>query len=121
MKFINGSDLSLNTIPPSDYGFFEWINENVQNEPATSYDVELAAIGIVHGKKFAPDDRMKQILTDATAVGQATGRALQWQALEKHPDWARYEGSQWNLMLWEGGALRRLAMASHGQCQTKGF
>jgi len=109
MKFINGSGKSFNTIPPSDFGFFEWINENVQNEPATSYDVELAgqlaAIGIVHGEEFKPDDRMKEILTNAAAVGQATGRALQWQALEKHPDWARYEGSQWNLMLWEGGAL----------------
>jgi len=109
MTFINGSGLSFNTIPPSDYGFFEWINENVQNEPATSYDVELAgqlaAIGIVHGKEFAPDDRMKKILTDAASVGQATGRALQWEALERHPEWARYEGSQWNLMLWEGGAL----------------
>ncbi len=109
MKFINGSGLSFNTIPPSDYGFFEWINENVQNEPATSYDVELAgqlaAIGIVHGKEFNPDERMKKILTDAAAVGQGVGRALQWQALEKHPDWAIYEGSQWNLMLWEGGAL----------------
>lgn len=109
MKFINGSGLSFNTIPPSDYGFFEMINENVQNEPATSYDVELAgqlaAIGIQHGKKFAPDARMKKILTNAAAVGQATGRALQWQALEKHPEWAIYEGSQWNLMLWQGGAL----------------
>jgi hypothetical protein len=109
MKFINGSGKSFNTIPPSDFGFFEMINENVQNEPATSYDVELsgqlAAIGIVHGKEFKPDDRMKKILTNAAAVGQATGRALQWQALEKHPDWAIYKGSQWNLMLWEGGAL----------------
>jgi hypothetical protein len=83
--------------------------ENVQNEPATSYDVELAgqlaAIGIVHGKEFKPDDRMKKILTDAAAVGQGTGRALQWQFADVHPDWARYEGSQWSLMLWEGGAL----------------
>ena len=53
-KFIEGSGLSFNTIPPSDFGFFELINENVQSEPATSYDAELAgqlaAIGIVHGK-----------------------------------------------------------------------
>jgi hypothetical protein len=109
MRFINGSGVAFNTIPPSDYGFFEMINENVQNEPAASYDVELAgqlaAIGIVHGKEFKPDDRMKKILTDAAAVGQATGRALQWHFADKHPDWARYEGSQWSLMLWEGGAL----------------
>ncbi|MDK1489759.1 DUF1254 domain-containing protein [Sinorhizobium sp. 7-81] len=108
MKFIEGSGLSFNTIPPSDYGFFELINENVQSQPATSYDVELAgqlaAIGIVHGKEFAPDDRMKKILSDAAAFGQATGRALNWRYAMQHPDWAIYEGSQWGSMLWEGGA-----------------
>ena len=109
MKFINGSGKSFNTIPPSDYGFFEMINENVQSEPATSYDVELAgqlaAIGIVHGKEFKPDDRMKKILTDAAAAGQGVGRALQWNFADAHPDWAYYEDSQWGLMLWEGGAF----------------
>lgn len=108
-RFIEGSGLAFNTIPPSDYGFFELINEAVQSEPATSYDVELAgqlaAIGIVHGKPFAPDARMKKILSDAAAVGQATGRALNWRYATKHPDWAYYEGSQWGSMLWEGGAF----------------
>jgi hypothetical protein len=109
MKFIEASGRSFNTIPPSDYSFFEMINENVQNEPATSYDVELAgqlaAIGIVHGKKFAPDERMKKILSDAAAVGQATGRTLNWRYAMKHPDWTYYEGSHWGSMLWEGGAF----------------
>jgi len=108
-KFIEVSGRAFNTIPPSDYGFFELINENVQNEPATSYDIELAgqlaAIGIVHGKKFAPDERMKKILSDAAAVGQASGRALNWRYAMKHPDWAYYEGSHWGSMLWEGGAF----------------
>jgi hypothetical protein len=108
-KFIEGSGLSFNTIPPSDFGFFELINENIQNEPATSYDVELAgqlaAIGIVHGKKFAPDDRLKKILSDAAAFGQATGRSLNWRYAMQHPDWAYYQGSNWGSMLWEGGAL----------------
>ena len=108
-KFIEGSGLAFNTIPPSDYTFFDLINENVQSEPATSYDVELAgqlaAIGIVHGKPFAPDERMKKILSDAAAFGQATGRALNWRYAMKHPDWAYYEGSNWGSMLWQGGAF----------------
>ncbi|CAH1660947.1 DUF1254 domain-containing protein [Chelatococcus asaccharovorans] len=107
--FIEATGRSFNTIPPSDYGFFELINENVQNEPATSYDVELAgqlaAIGIVHGKPFKPDERMKKILSEAAAVGQATGRALNWRYAMQHPDWAYYEGSHWGSMLWEGGAF----------------
>lgn len=108
-KFIEASGRSFNTIPPSDYRFFELIDENVQNEPATSYDVELAgqlaAIGILHGKPFAPDERMRKILSEAAAVGQATGRALNWRFAAQHPEWAYYEGSHWGSMLWEGGAF----------------
>lgn len=107
-KFIDGSGMKFNTIPPSDFGFWEMINENVQMQPATSYDVELAgelaAVGIVHGKPFNPDERMKKILTEAAAFGNATGRALNWRYAMKHPDWAYYDGSQWGTMLWEGGA-----------------
>jgi hypothetical protein len=108
-KFVDVSGTSFNTIPPSDFGFFEMINENVQNEPATSYDVELAgqlaAIGVVKGKEFAPDERMKKILSDAAAVGSAAGRALNFRYAMAHPDWAYYPDSQWGSMLWEGGAL----------------
>ena len=108
-KFVEGSGKAFNTIAPGDFGFFELINENVQNEPATSYDVELAgqlaAIGIVHGKPFAPDARMKKILTDAAAVGNATGRVLNWRFAQGHPDWSYYPGSTWGSMLWEGGAF----------------
>lgn len=108
-KFVEGSGKSFNTIPPGDFGFFEMINANVQAEPAASYDVELAgqlaAIGIVHGQPFNPDARMKKILTDAAAVGNATGRSLNWRFAQAHPDWAYYPGSQWGNMLFEGGAF----------------
>lgn len=36
----------------------------------------FAAIGIKKGKAFAPDARMKAILTDAVAVANAAARAL---------------------------------------------
>lgn len=107
-KFVEASGKAFNTIPPGDYGFFEMINENVQQEPATSYDVELAgqlaAIGIVHGQPFKPDARMKKILTDAAAVGNATGRVLNWRYAVSHPEWSYYPHSMWSNMLWEGGA-----------------
>jgi hypothetical protein len=38
----------------------------------------LASIGIEKGKKFAPDERMKRILTDAVAIGNATARSIVW-------------------------------------------
>jgi hypothetical protein len=105
-KFVEASGKSFNTIPPNDFSFFEMINANVQQEPADSYDTELAgqlaAIGIVKGKPFKPDARMRKILADAAAVGNAFGRALNWRFSQAH-DWAYYPGSHWGNMLWEGG------------------
>jgi hypothetical protein len=106
-KFIEASGKSFNTIPPSDFSFFEMINANIQQEPADSYNPELAgqlaAIGIVKGKEFNPDARMKKILTDAAAVGNAAGRALNWRPRESLA-WTYYPGSAWANMLWQGGA-----------------
>ena len=108
-RFIEASGKAFNTIPPGDFGFFEMVNANLQNEPAGSFDVELAgqlaAIGIVRGKPFKPDARMKKILSDAAAVGNATGRLLNWRWPLAHPDWAYYPDSMWGNMLWQGGAF----------------
>ena len=37
---------------------------------------QMRAIGIIKGKPFAPDARMKKILTEAAAVGNATARII---------------------------------------------
>jgi hypothetical protein len=106
-KIVEASGKSYNTIPPSDYTFFEMINANIQQEPADSYNPELAgqlaAIGIVKGKPFNPDARMKKILTDAAAVGNAAGRVLNWRPSESLA-WTYYPNSSWANMLWQGGA-----------------
>jgi hypothetical protein len=80
MKFINVSGKEFNTIHANDFHFYEEVNAIVQYEPNEASDPEtlglLAAIGIEKGKEFAPDARMKKILTEAVAVGNATARAL---------------------------------------------
>jgi hypothetical protein len=105
-KFVEASGKAFNTIPPNDFSYFEMVNELVQMEPATSASPELlgqlAAIGIVKGKPFNPDARMKKTLTDAAAVGNAAGRVFNWRASEI-PGWSLYPGSMWASMLWEGG------------------
>jgi hypothetical protein len=105
-KFVEASGKAFNTIPPNDFSYFEMINELVQMEPANSFSPEvlgqLAAIGIVKGKPFNPDARMKKILTDAAAVGNAAGRIFNWRAYAV-PSWAYYPDSMWASMLWEGG------------------
>ena len=79
-KFVNISGLKFNTVHANDFKFFEELNEVVQHERADFVDPEtvglFAVIRIKKGKPFAPDARMKAILTDAVAVGNATARAI---------------------------------------------
>ena len=79
MKFINGSGKAFNTIHANTYEFYEELHTVLEREPVSMLDPELrglfASIGIQKGKKFDPDARMKAILSDAVAVGNATARA----------------------------------------------
>ena len=54
-----------------------------------------ASIGIQKGKPFAPDARMKKILTEAAAVGDATARAIAFHWREKAGYY--YANSNWQL------------------------
>ena len=105
-KFIEASGKAFNTIPPTDYTFYETINALVQEELAVVLDPELmgqlAAIGIVKGKPFAPDARMKKILTDAVNVANATARTLNMNPRESE-GFAYYPGSAWFNWLFVGG------------------
>src|SRR4029453_19107889 len=86
-----------NTVPPNDWTFYETLNEIVQQEPATSLDAErmgaVAAGGIVKGKPFNPDARMKKIMTDALALGNAAARTL--FMAPRDPSWFYYPDSAW--------------------------
>ena len=80
MDFVNMSGKPHNTIHRMDFGYWEEINAVIQAEPIEGLDPEirglLAAIGIVKGRGFSPDARMKKILTEAAAIGSVTARAL---------------------------------------------
>ncbi len=82
-KFVNVSGKAFNTIHSLDFAFFDEVNEVVQEEPADAIDPEtaglLASIGIEKGKPFAPDARMKALLSEAATVGQATARTLAYR------------------------------------------
>lgn len=82
MEFINGSGRTFNTIHDNDFNFYVHLNDVIQEEPLDLIDAEtrglLASIGIEKGKPFDPDERMKRILTDAVAIGNATARSIVW-------------------------------------------
>jgi hypothetical protein len=101
--FVNVSDRDFCTVAPADYRFWELLNDIVQNEPVESCDpVTLgfyASIGIEKGKPFAPDARMKKILHEAAAVGDATARAITYRS--RIPEAFYYPNSTWRQ--WMGG------------------
>ena len=105
-RFVEASGMAINTLFPNDFGFWEVVNDLVQQEPPEAADPELlgllASIGIVHGKPFEPDDRMRKILEDAVVVGNATARTVTFAA---RPDegFAFYPNSQWQSALFIGG------------------
>ena len=104
--FVEGTGTAFNTIPPTDARFFETVHALLQDEPAEAGDPEivghLAELGIVKGKPFAPDDRMRKILEDAATVANATSRALMFDSRGEE-DVAFYPDSAWTNMLFDGG------------------
>jgi hypothetical protein len=97
MEFISASKKPINTVHANNIEFYEELDHVIQKEPISFLDPELrglaASIGIVKGKKFAPDERMKKILTNAVAVGNATARAISFRDRERRVD--IYPKSAW--------------------------
>jgi hypothetical protein len=106
-RFVEGTGLAMNTVPPNDFGHYEMLDALVQLEPAEALDTELAgqfaAIGIVKDEKFAPDTRLRKILDEAVAVGNAASRMVGMGASPTE-GFRYYDGdSAWWNMLFVGG------------------
>jgi hypothetical protein len=81
--FINMSGKSFNTLFPNTLAYYEHLNQIIQDEPIDAIDPAqrgaIATIGIVKGKPFTPDERMKELLTEAATLGSATARAITFE------------------------------------------
>jgi hypothetical protein len=86
-RFINLSGKVMNTVHANNIEFYDEINQIVQEEPAGAFGPDMTglftSIGMVKGKPFAPDERMKKILTDAVAIGNATARSIDFRGRDK--------------------------------------
>ncbi len=82
MEFISASEKAFNTVHTNDFSFYEHLNEVIQYEPLEFLDAEtrglFASIGMEKGKLFAPDERMRRILSDAVAIANAVARSIVW-------------------------------------------
>jgi hypothetical protein len=95
--FVNVSGEAFNTVPPTDFEFFELLNKLVQEEPNEAQDPEvlgiLASLGIEKDVRFEPDAEAKALLAEAAAVGNATVRALLFAP--RDDETRLYEDRQW--------------------------
>ncbi|MEP4076312.1 DUF1254 domain-containing protein [Haloferula sp.] len=82
MEWFSGSDKDFNTIHYNNAEFYDHVNEVIQYETLELLDPEVrglfASLGIEKGKPFKPDDRMKGILKDGVAIGNAHARSIVW-------------------------------------------
>ena len=82
MAFTNVSGKTMNVVVPNDFSAYEKLHALIQGEPEDYLGPEakgmMAAIGIEKGKPFNPDARMKQILTDAVAIGNGAARSISY-------------------------------------------
>jgi hypothetical protein len=101
MKFPNGSGQPANMLFPMDYRYFEGLADFVQNEYVGPEDWSMrgmmASLGIVKGKPFAPDARMKRILAAGADVGMKMAQAMRYG--DKLPNTKYYEDRQWHNVL----------------------
>jgi hypothetical protein len=97
MEFQTLSKLTVNTIHANDFAYYEELANVIHREPIDLIDPEtrglLAAIGIHKDHPFEPDQRMRGILTEAAAVGNATARAIAFDTRDERAFY--YEGSAW--------------------------
>jgi hypothetical protein len=97
----------MNTIPPNDFSYYEMLDALVQEQPATALKPEIggqfAAIGIVKGKKFDPDARMRKILTDAIAIANGASRTVSFRPRESEGFGYYGPQSKWLNPLFVGG------------------
>ena len=96
-QVVDLSGVKFNTISANDFSFYEELNGVVQNEPADWVDPDTvglyAAIGIRKGQPFAPDERMKKILTESVAVANAIARSNLFAS--RDPRTRIYPDRQW--------------------------
>ena len=97
MEFVSGSGKSFNTIHANDAEFYEEVAEVIEREPVDLIDPELrglaTSIGLQKGRAFSPDERMRAILDEAAAVGNATASALAFRT--RDPEAYLYPGRWW--------------------------
>ena len=108
-RFSNGTGKGTNSLVPEDASAFTMLNEIIQYEPKELFSAEqlgrLASLGMVKGKPFHPDERMKKILDQAAKQGVAMSRAILYASRE--PDINYWPNRHWEKMFLHNTTFER--------------
>ena len=79
VQYVSATHAGGNTTHPRDFSYFQLLDQMVQYEPSsafTPYELGLLmAIGIKKGEPFAPDARMREIISQGVQLGDAIAKA----------------------------------------------
>lgn len=98
--WLNFTDKHQNSTPlawENNFKYWENLNDAIQREPAydgyKNYYGELAILGIIKGKPFKPDARLKTILEKAAKIANAQMRVQSFA--DRRPDRVVWKDRQW--------------------------
>jgi hypothetical protein len=79
-RFVSLAGKDADLLTNEGFAYFETLARYINENPPRPQDMAmlgmLESIGIAQGRPFAPDDRMKKILTEGATVGRAMAKTL---------------------------------------------
>ena len=112
-NYTNTAGTGLNSLAAEDGSAFEMLNEIIQYEPKDLFGAEqlgrLATLGIIQGKPFNPDERMKRILDQGAKQGAAMSRAIVFAS--RDPEIRYWPERHWEKMFLHNTTFERNGVA----------
>ena len=99
MQFPNASGVPANMLYPADGTAFDMVNRFIQHEYADPQDLEmrgqLAALGIIKGQPFNPDENLRTLLDKAAKTAFRIGHAVLYTPSAIVPNALWYSDRHW--------------------------
>jgi len=99
MQFPDASKVPANMLYPSDGNAFNMLSRFIEHEYADPADMEmrgmLAALGIMKGKPFTPDEHTKELLDKGAKTAYRINHAILYEPLSIVPNGRWYKDRRW--------------------------
>jgi hypothetical protein len=99
MTFPDGSGVTVNMLPRSDFSAFEQIKALLDSEPTSIASPDwlgmLATLGIIKGQPFNPDAHTREILNDAAKTGYKMSRVIAFEPEVSGLSYVEYPNRHW--------------------------